>query len=66
MLPPGYFFRSLIFLRKGGVCKINQVDSRWGAYWMSDDQEEKDRACDVLAMHPYQNETEYVETIVLK
>lgn len=33
---------------------------------MSDDQEEKDRACDVLAMHPYQNETEYVETIVLK
>ena len=56
-----YFFKKV-----DGTWKINQVDPRWGAYWMSDDQEEKDRARDVYAMHPYQDEAEYVQTIVLK
>ena len=55
------------FLKKvDGDWKINQVDPRWGAYFMSDDQEEKDRARNVLAMHPYQDEAEYVQTITLK
>lgn len=56
-----YFFKQV-----GRTWKINQVDPRWGAYFMSDDQEEKDRARNVLAMHPYQDEAEYVQTITLK
>lgn len=55
-----------LFKKADGAWKINQVDPRWGVYWLSDDEEEIDFARNVAAMHAYQDEAGYVQSITLK
>lgn len=55
-----------LFSKVDGEWKIALVQPRWGVYYLTDTDEEKALQRDVAAMHDYQDEAEYVQTITLK
>mgnify|MGYP000265355507 CR=1 FL=1 len=59
------FSNRYFFTKVKGQCKIDRIDLRGGGYEVSADEATIERQRE-YATHPYQDETEYIQTITLK